>query len=208
MNAQRSAALDRLEAAALLVSVGAIELRPDPADWFTWASGKQAPIYCDNRILMGFPEARARVAEALRSAIERHFPDVQVIAGTATAGIPHAAWVAERMNLPMVYVRGSAKEHGQRKRVEGPPLAGDRVVVLEDLVSFGGSSLDAVAGVREEGGEVIGVQAIFSYGFSEATRRFEEAGIALQSLSDYEALLETLELNPEQTRVLLDWRGR
>lgn len=208
MSAGGARALGPNEVARLLVGVGAVELRADPAQWFTWASGKQAPIYCDNRLLMAFPEERARIADALAAAIANDFPDTKVIAGTATAGIPHAAWVAERMGLPMAYVRGAAKGHGQARRVEGRALAGERVLVLEDLISFGGSSLDAVEAVREEGGEVIGVQAIFSYGFPEAKQRFEEAGVPVRSLSDYQVLLETLELSPEQARVLLDWRGR
>ena len=199
--------LGRSEVARLLVAAGAVELRVDPADWFTWSSGKQAPIYCDNRILMAFPAARERIADALSAAIARDFPGAQVIAGTATAGIPHAAWVAERSGLPMAYVRGAAKEHGRGRRVEGCRLDGKSVVVLEDLISFGGSSLAAVEGVRGEGGRVLGVQAIFSYGFPEAKRRFEESGVSARSLSDYDALLEILDLSPEQTRVLLDWRG-
>ena len=208
MSAGAAGALGRAEVARLLVDVGAVELRVDPADWFTWSSGKQAPIYCDNRILMAFPAERARVADALAAAIARDFPEAQVIAGTATAGIPHAAWVAERSGLPMAYVRGAAKEHGRGRRVEGYRLDGASVVVLEDLISFGGGSLAAVEGVREAGGRVLGVQAIFSYGFPEAQRRFEESGVPARSLSDYDALIEILELTSEQTRVLLDWRGR
>ncbi len=196
------------EVARLLVEIGAIEVRIDPDEWFTWALGRRAPIYCDNRIVISYPEVRARFAKALADSIGEHFPGVEVIAGTSTAGIPHAAWVADRLSLPMVDVRGEAKGHGQQKRVEGRPLQGERVVVLEDLISFGQSSLSAGDGVGEEGGKVIGVQSIFAYGFPEAVRRFEAANIAWQALSSFDALLETLDLTPDQARALLDWRGR
>ncbi|HXZ85009.1 MAG TPA: orotate phosphoribosyltransferase [Myxococcota bacterium] len=196
------------ECAKLLVSVGAVEVRTDPAQWFTWASGERAPIYCDNRVVISHPQARKRIADALAESIRRSFPAVEVIAGTATAGIPHAAWVAERLELPMVYVRGSAKEHGKGKRVEGCALAGERVVVLEDAVSFGGSSLGAVAAVNEEGGKVIGVQAIYSYAFPKAIARFKEAGVELRVLTTYDAVLESLSLDRATRDVLLAWRER
>jgi len=196
------------ECAKLLVSVGAVEVRTDPAQWFTWASGERAPIYCDNRVVISHPQARKRIADALAESIRRSFPAVEVIAGTATAGIPHAAWVAERLELPMVYVRGSAKEHGKGKRVEGRALAGERVVVLEDAVSFGGSSLGAVAAVNEEGGKVIGVQAIYSYAFPKAIARFKEAGVELRVLTTYDAVLESLSLDRATRDVLLAWRER
>jgi orotate phosphoribosyltransferase len=193
--------------ARLLREAGAVEIRTDPDQWFTWASGKRAPIYCDNRLLMSYPEARAAVADGLVAAIRERFTDVEVIAGTATAGIPHAAWVAERLERPMVYVRGSAKGHGREKRVEGRPLAGERVVLIEDLISFGGSSGSAVEGLIAEGGKVIGVQAIFSYGFPAAAARLEALGVPWQTLTSYDALLEDLALEPEAERTLLDWRA-
>jgi orotate phosphoribosyltransferase len=196
------------ECAKLLVSIGAVEVRADPATWFTWASGERAPIYCDNRVVISYPDARARIAAGLAESIRRYFPDVEVIAGTATAGIPHAAWVAELLELPMVYVRGSAKEHGKGKRVEGRALRGERVVVLEDAVSFGGSSLTAVEGVAAEGGKVIGVQAIFEYGFPKARERFAAAGVTLRALTTFDALIESLELPPATRAALLAWRER
>lgn len=199
--------MNKRDIVELLLKTGAVELRTEPEQWFTWASGKRAPIYCDNRVLISYPEVRTRIADALAEAIERGFPEVEVIAGAATGGIPHAAWVAERLELPMVYVRGSTKDHGKGKRVEGRKLAGERVVLLEDLVSFGGSALSAVTALREEGGEVIGVQAIFSYGFAEALRGFEAAGLQLQVLADYETLVESLELDHATARVLLDWKA-
>ncbi len=204
----RTRALTEVEYAKLLVSIGAVELRTDPATWFTWASGERAPIYCDNRIVMSHPSVRKQIADGLSSAIRRTHPDAEVIAGTATAGIPHAAWVAERLDLPMVYVRGSAKEHGKGKRVEGKALRGERVVLIEDLVSFGGSALAAVEALEDEGGKVVGVQAIFSYGFPKAAERFASAGKPVHSLTGYDALLQTMTLDEVTKRALLAWRAR
>ena len=197
-----------IDYAKLLVSIGAVELRTDPASWFTWASGERAPIYCDNRVVISYPAVRTQIADGLAAAIRSNHPDAQVIAGTATAGIPHAAWVAERLDLPMVYVRGSAKDHGKAKRVEGRALRGERVVLIEDLVSFGGSALAACDALEAEGGKVIGVQAIFSYGFPKAAERFAAAGVPVQSLTGYDALLQTLELDELTKRALLAWRER
>lgn len=194
------------EVARLLLAVGAVEIRADPARWFTWSSGKKAPIYCDNRVLCAFPRERAVIADALAAAIHARFADVEVVAGTATAGIPHAAWVAERMALPMVYVRGSAKEHGQGRRVEGRRLSGERVVVVEDAISFGGSSLGAVEAIAAEGGRVLGVQAIFAYGFPETYRRFASAGVAWQALCDFETLISLLSTSEAEARALRAWR--
>lgn len=195
------------EVAAWLVEIGAVELRPDPEDWFTWSSGRRAPIYCDNRLLMSFPEVRARVADALTETIRRSFPGCEVVAGTATAGIPHAAWVAERLDLPMVYVRSNAKGHGRGRQIEGRPLAGESVVLVEDLISYGGSAATAVEALRAEGGKVIGVQAIFSYGFAEARERFAQLGVPAQALSSYTVLLDTLDLEPDRLRVLREWQA-
>jgi len=194
--------------ARLLVEIGAVELRTDPDTWFTWTSGERAPIYCDNRIVMSWPDARKKVADGLAEGVCRSFPDVDVIAGTATAGIAPAAWVAERLGLPMVYVRGSAKEHGKQKRVEGRPLSGERVVVIEDLVSFGGSAISAIEALQEEGGKVIGLQAIFSYGFPKSRQAFEAIGVPWQTLTGYDALLGTLDLDESTSKALLDWRDR
>ncbi len=200
--------MNAAECAKLLVAIGAVEVRTDPATWFTWASGERAPIYCDNRIVISFPEARARIAADLADSIRRSYPDAEVIAGTATAGIPHAAWVADLLQLPMVYVRGSAKEHGKGKRVEGRALRGERVALVEDAVSFGGSSLAAVEALGAEGGKVVGVQAIFEYGFPKAKQRFAAAGVTLHSLTNFEALVESLELSAATREVLLAWRAR
>jgi orotate phosphoribosyltransferase len=192
----------------LLLEVGAVEIRTDPEEWFTWASGKRAPIYCDNRILCSFPAERSRIAAALAASIRERHPAVEVIAGTATAGIPHAAWVADLLGLPMVYVRGAAKGHGQQKRVEGRPLQGESVVIVEDLVSYGGSSLSTVEAVNGEGGKVLGVQAIFSYGFPQTAARFEEAGVPCHALGDYSTLLSMLRLDEASARALRDWQAQ
>jgi orotate phosphoribosyltransferase len=200
--------MNDVDYAKLLVSIGAVELRSDPATWFTWASGERAPIYCDNRVVMSFPAVRTQIADGLADAIRCQWPDAEVIAGTATAGIPHAAWVAERLALPMVYVRGAAKEHGKGKRVEGRALAGERVVLIEDLVSFGGSALAAVEALEAEGGKVIGVQAIFTYGFPAAANRFAAAGKRVSALTGYDALLSTLEIDDATRKTLLAWRER
>jgi len=200
--------LNREDYARLLIEVEAIELRTDPEEWFTWASGERAPIYCDNRVLMSYPEARARIAEGLAGAIRGRFPACEVVAGAATGGIPHAAWVAERLERPMVYVRTGSKDHGRQRRVEGRTLRGERVVLVEDLISFGGSACSAIAALGTEGGKVIGVQSIFSYGFEATTRRFEEEGVPCQALTDFDALLACLELDRATRRVLLEWRAR
>jgi orotate phosphoribosyltransferase len=196
------------EVARLLVRVRAVEVRSDPEQWFVWASGRRAPIYCDNRLVLGFPDERRQLAEALADAMRSAFPAVETVAGTATAGIPWSALVAERLGLPMVYVRGAAKEHGRGKQVEGNLGPGVRVVVVEDLISTGGSSGGTVEALRKEGAQVLGVQAIFSYGLPEAEQRFEEIGVPLQALSDFATLVQTLPLSPEQARVLQAWRER
>jgi orotate phosphoribosyltransferase len=194
--------------ARLLLEVGAIELRSDPARWFTWSSGERAPIYCDHRVLLSHPDARAVVADALAESIRAQLPEVQVIAGAATGGIAHAAWVAERLKLPMVYVRAEAKGHGQAKQVEGEPLRGRRVVLIEDLISFGGSAQKMVQALAAEGGQPIGIQAIFSYGFAAAEERLASLGVPWYSLTTYDALLRVMNLDAETARVLLEWRAR
>lgn len=194
-----------------LLRIGAVEVRADREQWFRWSSGERAPIYCDNRRLISDPAARGRVADALVGAVKAHFGGAQVIAGTATAGIPHAAWVADRLELPMVYVRPKPKEHGQGKQVEGRPLRGERVVLVEDLVSLGGSAASAVEALRKEGGEVIGVVAIVSYGFAEARARMQQLGVRCEALVSYGDLLEALKGAPgfdeASLRTLRAWRS-
>ncbi|CAJ1002032.1 orotate phosphoribosyltransferase [Brevibacillus aydinogluensis] len=196
------------EIAGHLLEIGAVHLRPDQP--YTWTSGIRSPIYCDNRLTMSHPPVRRRIAQAFAEVIREHFPQVEVIAGTATAGIPHAAWVAELLDLPMIYVRDKAKGHGRQNQLEGVLAAGQKVVVIEDLISTGGSSLKAAKAVQAEGGDVLGVVAIFSYQFPEAEALFREEGIPVATLSHYTALLETARergvITAEQESLLADWR--
>lgn len=172
--------------AKALLQVGAVELKPK--DLFTWASGIKSPIYCDNRITMSSPSVRKEIAKGLAEAIEKHFPGTEAVAGTATAGIPHAAWVSDELQLPMMYVRSKAKEHGRGNQIEGKVVPHQKVVVIEDLISTGGSSLVAVEALQKEGLEVLGVVSIFTYGLPKAEAAFEGAGISYVSLTNYDAL--------------------
>ncbi|NRS16043.1 orotate phosphoribosyltransferase [Brevibacillus sp. HB1.4B] len=194
--------------AANLLEIGAVHLRPEQP--FTWTSGIKSPIYCDNRITMSYPHVRRAIARAFADLIKERYPDAQVVAGTATAGIPHAAWVAELLDLPMIYVRDKAKGHGRQNQIEGALAAGQKVVVIEDLISTGGSSLKAAQAVQAEGGEVLGVVAIFSYQFPDAQALFEDAGIPCSTISNYTALLEIASeqgvITSEQEKVLGEWR--
>ncbi|WP_168120752.1 orotate phosphoribosyltransferase [Paenibacillus sp. HB172176] len=176
------------EIAKNLLEIEAVALRPN--DPFTWTSGLKSPIYCDNRLTMSYPEIREKIAESFAAIISERFPDTEVIAGTSTAGIPHAAWTAQKLNLPMAYIRDKAKGHGKENKIEGKILPGQKVIVIEDLISTGGSSLKAAQSVIEIGGDVQAVLAIFTYQFEEAAKSFEEAGITLETLSNYSALIE------------------
>ncbi|MCW6675106.1 orotate phosphoribosyltransferase [Aerococcaceae bacterium NML171108] len=170
-----------------LLAIKAVELRPN--DYFTWTSGLKSPIYCDNRLTMSYPKVRREIARGMVAIIQEQFPDVEVIAGTATAGIPHAAWVSELLDLPMVYVRDSAKKHGKTNQIEGRINQGAKVVVIEDLISTGLSSLKVVEALEAAGCEVLGVVAIFSYLISKATEAFKEAQVACHTLTDYDVLI-------------------
>lgn len=174
-----------------LLNIKAVFL--NPGDPFTWSSGIKSPIYCDNRLTLSYPAVRKQIADGLVSMIREHFPEVDVIAGTATAGIPHAAWVSERMDLPMCYVRSKAKGHGKGNQIEGKVLPGQKVVVIEDLISTGGSCITAVEALRESECEVLGVAAIFTYELQKGEDALNEHGIEAVSLSDYSSLLEAAE---------------
>lgn len=171
-----------------LLSIGAVFLRPD--DPFTWASGIKSPIYCDNRLTLSHPKVRDNVEKGLADIIKNKYPEATVIAGTATAGIAHAAIAASILNLPMCYVRASAKDHGRSQKIEGKAVKGDKVVVVEDLISTAGSVLDIVEVLREEGCEVLGIVSIFTYGLAAGIERLAAANIENTSLSDYDALIE------------------
>lgn len=171
-----------------LLDIEAVFLSPN--DPFTWASGIKSPIYCDNRMTMSYPEVRKAIAKGLADKIKADYPDVEVIAGTATAGIPHAAWVAEILDLPMVYIRSKAKDHGKGNQIEGRIHEGQKMVVIEDLISTGGSVLEACEAAKREGADVLGVSAIFTYELPKGVTNFENAGVSLTTLTNYSTLLE------------------
>ena len=173
--------------ASQLLQVGAVKLRP--AEPFTWASGWKSPIYCDNRQLLSYPEIRSFVKRSLVELCRLHFPDAEVVAGVATGAIAQGVLVADELGLPFVYVRPKPKDHGMQNLIEGRLEAGRRVVVVEDLISTGGSSLKAVEAIRQQGCEVAGMVASFTYGFPVAERAFAEAGVKLCTISDYEAVV-------------------
>lgn len=193
-----------------LLQTGAVQLSPNEP--FTWASGIQSPIYCDNRLTMSEPIIRKEIAEGLTHLIRRNFPDVEVIAGTATAGIPHAAWVSDLLELPMVYVRSKPKEHGRGNQIEGRISQGDHVVVVEDLISKGGSSIDAANALREAGCHVLGIVSIFTYGLNSAAAAFEEADLTYYSLSNFSALMEAAKenrsLTDQEIKELTEWHSK
>lgn len=174
--------------AADLLSIGAVTLRPD--DPFTWASGLRSPIYCDNRLTMAYPAVRESIASGFADLLAQEALAPAVIVGTATAGIPHAAWLAARTGLPMAYVRAQAKAHGKTNRIEGRLDAGQPVVVVEDLVSTGGSSVGVVEALREAGAAVLAVLAVFTYGLPAAEAAFRDAELPLHALTDYDTLVD------------------
>ncbi len=175
------------EVADKLLEIQAIRLQPDKP--FTWASGWKSPIYCDNRLSLSFANVRNLIKEQLVRSVCHFFPTAEAIAGVATAGIPQGALIANDLNLPFIYVRSKAKGHGMENMIEGKVVPGQKVVVVEDLVSTGGSSLKAVQDLRDAGFEVLGMVAIFSYGFDIAAKNFSDANVKLACLSNYEALL-------------------
>ncbi|MER0123865.1 orotate phosphoribosyltransferase [Streptococcus sp. ZJ93] len=176
------------EIAAHLLDIKAVYLQPEEP--FTWASGIKSPIYTDNRITLSYPDTRSLIEAGFVEKIKETFPEVEVIAGTATAGIPHGAIVADRMNLPFAYIRSKPKDHGAGNQVEGRIVKGQKMVVIEDLISTGGSVLDAVAAAEREGADVLGVVAIFTYELPKADANFEQAGVKLVTLSNYTELIK------------------
>lgn len=171
-----------------LLSIGAVFLRPEEP--FTWASGIKSPIYCDNRLTLTAPAVRDNVEAGLAAIVRQKFPEAEVLMGTSTAGIAHAAITATLLNMPMGYVRGSAKGHGRTNQIEGRLEPGQKVVVIEDLISTGGSSLEVVDVLREAGADVLGIASIFTYGMKTGIDRFNEAGVVNYSLSDLDTLVE------------------
>jgi len=171
-----------------LLEIKAVFLQPN--DPFTWSSGLKSPIYCDNRLTLSYPKVRKDIALGLAELIKEHFPETEIVAGTATAGIPHAAWVSDVLDLPMAYVRSKAKEHGKGNQIEGKAEKGQKVVVVEDLISTGGSVITAVNSLREAGCEVLGVVSIFTYELPKGKELLADAKIESYSLTDYTALLD------------------
>ena len=170
------------------LAIGALCLRPhEPA---VWANGIKSPIYCDNRLILTAPEARNEVEQAIADTVRREYPEAQVLMGTATAGIAHAAIAAHLLGLPMGYVRSGSKDHGRRNQIEGKLTPGERVVVIEDLISTGGSVLDTVAALRAAGAEVLGVISIFTYGMAKGRQRLAEAGVKCVSLTDLDTIAQ------------------
>lgn len=194
--------------AAALLQIEAVALSPQEP--FTWTSGIKSPIYCDNRLTMSYPYIRDQIADAFAMIIREQYPDTEVIAGTSTAGIPHAAWVAQKLDLPMAYIRDKAKGHGKHNQIEGLIKAGQRVIVIEDLISTGGSSIKAAEAVREAGAEPLAVLAIFNYQLDKAIQAFADADLVLQTLSNYTALIDkAVELGKipaEDLELLRSWR--
>ena len=191
-----------------LLEIGAVALKPDEP--FTWASGRKAPVYTDNRLTLAYPAVRARIAEAFAAVVDAETLEPDVIAGTATAGIPHATLLAERLGLPLAYVRSSAKAHGKGNQIEGRVEPGQRVVIVEDLVSTGGSALAAAEAVRAAGAEPVAVVAVFTYGLEAATAAFRDAGLPLYVLTGFDRLAEVAAetglLPADALGVLRAWR--
>ena len=196
-----------LKVAEFLLQIKAIQLSPEHP--FTWASGLKSPIYCDNRKTLSYPEVRRYIREAFVATIRESYGEPEVIAGVATGGIAIGALVAEEMNLPFIYVRSEPKKHGLGNQVEGVLLPCQRVVVIEDLISTGSSSLNAVAALREQQADIVGMVAIFTYGFKKAVNNFSEANCPLQTLSNYNALLEQAVksnyVTSAQQQALINW---
>ncbi|WP_163579738.1 orotate phosphoribosyltransferase [Gracilibacillus saliphilus] len=196
------------EIANALYEIDAIQIRPDRS--FVWTSGIHSPIYCDNRLTMSYPDVRIQIVKQFVEIIDQLEEKPDVIAGCATAGIPHAAWLADYLNLPMVYVRSKPKGHGKQNQIEGKVEQGDKVIVIEDLISTGGSSIESALVLQEAGAEVLSVLAIFSYGLRKADKQFKDANIPFTTITNFDILAEALVENNEITNAektdLLQWR--
>lgn len=177
----------KIEVAKALLSIGAVFLSPDKP--FTWASGIKSPIYCDNRLILSSPGVRTLIEESISLMIKRYYPETEVLMGTSTAGIAHAAITAYLLDLPMGYVRASVKDHGRNNKIEGKLEKGQKVVVIEDLISTAGSCIEVAETLREAGADVLGVVSIFTYGMSKGIERLKEANLKNISLCDFETLI-------------------
>lgn len=191
-----------------LLDIGAVSLSPNAP--FTWASGIKSPIYCDNRLILSYPEARKVIEEALADLVKREFPEAQAVLGTATAGIPHASYISWILDMPSGFIRSKAKDHGKNKRIEGAFKEGEKVVVVEDLFSTGGSSIDAAKACEAEGLDVVGIISIFSYELKAAEENFAASGFKHASLATFPELAEVAvargDLSEEEKDRLNQWR--
>lgn len=196
------------ELALDLLKINAVVL--NPSDPFTWSSGWNSPIYCDNRLTMRYPNIRKKIARHFIDFIESEYPETDVITGTATAGIPHAAWVAESLDKPMSYVRAKAKAYGLGNQIEGGIQKGESTVVIEDLISTGGSAISVVEALQFIGADVQCVMSIFTYGFDKSILKFQKADIPVHTLTDYSTLIKVAKnheyVNEENLETLADWR--
>ena len=192
-----------------LLSIGAVFFRPNEP--FTWASGIKSPVYCDNRLTLTAPEVRNDVENALAQAVKEFYPEAQVLMGTSTAGIAHAAITAHILGMPMGYVRGSSKDHGRKNRIEGKLEAGQKVVVVDDLISTGGSVIDVVEALREAGADVLGVVSIFTYGMKKGLERLAQANVENHSLTDFDCIAKIAAqegyIAPEDVERLIAFRN-
>ena len=192
-----------------LLSIGAVFLRPDEP--FTWASGIKSPIYCDNRLILTAPEARVHVESAIAETVKREYPEAEVLMGTSTAGIAHAAIAAHLLNMPMGYVRSGKKDHGRGNQIEGKLLPGQKVVVIEDLISTGGSVIEVVEALREAGAVVLGIVSIFTYGMQKGLDRLAAANVRNVSLTDLDTIaaiaVQENYIRPEDEARLLKFRA-
>lgn len=197
------------EIAKELLSIGAIFLRPDEP--FIWASGIKSPIYCDNRLTLSFPSVRTKIENGLASLINENYPEAEILMGTSTAGIAHAAITADILNIPMGYVRGSSKDHGRKNQIEGKLEKGRKVVVIEDLISTGGSVIDVVNVLREAGAQVMGIASIFTYNMEKSKKSLEEAKVRNISLSNFDTMVEVAVeegyIKPENKEKLIAFRN-
>jgi orotate phosphoribosyltransferase len=198
----------QVEVAQLLLQINTIKVQPTLP--FTWASGWKSPIYCDNRKILSYPHARNIIRDRFAEVITRQYPDAEVIAGVATGAIAHGALVAEKLGLPFIYVRSEPKSHGLENLIEGDLGVGQKVVIVEDLVSTGGSSLKAASAVADFGGFVLGMVAIFTYEFPQAQNNFTKAGLKLTTLSRYQVLIEQAlkmgRVTEDEIQKLMQWR--
>lgn len=200
--------MSKQQIAEHLLEIKAVYLQPN--DPFTWSSGMKSPIYCDNRLTLSYPHIRQDIANGLKQLIEEHFPGTELVAGTATAGIPHAAWVSDLLNLPMCYVRSKAKGHGKGNQIEGIASPGQKVVVVEDLISTGGSAITAAQALKEAGCEVLGIVSIFTYELAKGKEKLAAEGLTSYSLSDYSTLIGVAKekgyINENELQKLTKWR--